>query len=71
MHRDEAARVVDRFFRGGDRDADGFGLGLSIVREVARAVGGSLEIETRASVGTTVRIRLRTAEREALAAGQR
>jgi two-component system sensor histidine kinase VicK len=71
MHRDEAARVVDRFFRGGDRDADGFGLGLSIAREVARAVGGSLEIETRASVGTTVRIRLRTAEREALAAGQR
>jgi two-component system sensor histidine kinase VicK len=66
MHRDEAARVVDRFFRAGDRGADGFGLGLSIAREVARAVGGSLEIETQATAGTTVRIRLRTAEAGAL-----
>jgi signal transduction histidine kinase len=58
MSREQAERVVDRFFRGGDRDADGFGLGLSIAREVAHAVGGRLEIETTPSVGTTVRLRL-------------
>jgi signal transduction histidine kinase len=57
----EAERVVERFFRSGDRDAEGFGLGLSIAREVARAVGGQLEIETRVGGGTTARMLLRGA----------
>jgi signal transduction histidine kinase len=58
----QAERVVERFFRSGDRDAEGFGLGLSIAREVAHAVGGHLEIETRQGAGTTARITLRRAE---------
>jgi signal transduction histidine kinase len=62
MSREDAERVVDRFFRVGDRGADGFGLGLSIVREVARSLGGELEIETHPASGTTARIRLRAAE---------
>jgi two-component system, OmpR family, sensor histidine kinase VicK len=62
MSRQEADRIADRFFRVGDRDADGFGLGLSIAREVTHALGGELEIETQPSVGTTVRLRLRTPE---------
>jgi signal transduction histidine kinase len=62
MSRDAAERVVDRFFRAGDRDADGFGLGLSIVREVVDAVGGTLEIETQPAAGTTVRLRLQSPE---------
>ncbi|MCZ7589676.1 MAG: cell wall metabolism sensor histidine kinase WalK [Gaiella sp.] len=57
----EAERAVERFFRSGDRDAEGFGLGLSIAREVARAVGGRLEIETRPGGGTTARILLQRA----------
>jgi signal transduction histidine kinase len=57
----EAARAVERFFRSGERDPDGFGLGLSIAREVARAVGGRLEIETRVGGGTTARMILRSA----------
>jgi signal transduction histidine kinase/HAMP domain-containing protein len=57
----EAARSVERFFRNGDRDAQGFGLGLSIAREVAHAVGGHLEIETRVGGGTTARMILRRA----------
>jgi len=57
----EAERAVERFFRSGDRDAEGFGLGLSIAREVARAVGGHLEIESRPGRGTTARILLRRA----------
>lgn len=51
-----AERAVERFFRSGDRDAEGFGLGLSIAREVARAVGGRLEIESRPGGGTIVRL---------------
>ncbi len=57
----QAERVVERFFRQGSRDSEGFGLGLSIVREVARAVGGRLEIETKPGEGTTARIVLRRA----------
>jgi signal transduction histidine kinase/HAMP domain-containing protein len=60
----EAERVVDRFFRAGSRDADGFGLGLSIARQVARAVGGELEIVTRPGIGTTARLRLKSAPPE-------
>jgi signal transduction histidine kinase len=62
MTASDAERVVDRFFRAGSRDADGFGLGLSIAREVAHAVGGELEIVTRPGSGTTVRLRLKAAE---------
>jgi signal transduction histidine kinase len=61
MTPEEAERVVERFFRSGERDAEGFGLGLSIAREVARALGGHLEIETRPGGGTTARINLRAA----------
>jgi signal transduction histidine kinase len=56
-----AERAAERFFRSGDRDADGFGLGLSIAREVAHALGGQLEIESRPGTGTTARLVLRRA----------
>jgi signal transduction histidine kinase len=54
----QAERVVERFFRSGDRGSDGFGLGLSIAREVTRALGGHLEIESGYGEGTTARITL-------------
>ena len=38
-HRD---RIFDRFYRGGNRDGDGFGLGLAIVRASVQALGGSV-----------------------------
>ena len=57
----DAERAVERFFRSGDRDAEGFGLGLSIVREVAHALGGHLELESGPGTGTTARIVLRSA----------
>ena len=58
---EQAERAVERFFRSGDRGSDGFGLGLSIAREVARALGGHLEIESGYGEGTTARITLRRA----------
>ncbi len=51
-------RVFDRFYRGDARDDSGFGLGLAIVREVVRELGGDVEIESPQGGGTTVRMKL-------------
>lgn len=56
----DAARALDRFYRA-DSDSDGFGLGLSIVREAVSAMDGTLSIESRPEEGTTVSIVLRSA----------
>jgi signal transduction histidine kinase len=45
-------------FRRLDRAAGGFGLGLSIVRSVVVAHGGTIELEAPASGGLEVRIEL-------------
>jgi signal transduction histidine kinase len=62
MPRAVRERVFERFYRGNGRDSDGFGLGLAIVRESIRALGGSIEIESRPGTGTTVRVILPAAE---------
>jgi signal transduction histidine kinase len=56
MAEDERERATDRFYRGGDRDAAGFGLGLSIVRQVADALGGAFELESAPGEGTVARL---------------
>ncbi|HET7572606.1 MAG TPA: HAMP domain-containing sensor histidine kinase [Gaiellaceae bacterium] len=60
-------RLFDRFYRGGD-GGDGFGLGLAIVREVVRALGGTVEIDSPQDGGTVARITLALAEAPAEAA---
>lgn len=57
----EAERALDRFYRAASADGDGFGLGLSIVREVVQVMDGALSIETRSGEGTTVAIVLSAA----------
>jgi len=52
----ERERVFERFYRGGARDRSGFGLGLAIVEQAARALGGEVEIESPPGDGTTVRL---------------
>ncbi len=52
----EREHVLDRFYRSGAADDDGFGLGLSIVREAVTAMGGTVEIESALGVGTTVSV---------------
>ena len=47
--------VFDRFYRG-ERDADGFGLGLAIVRESVRTLGGRVELDSSPGEGTMFRI---------------
>jgi signal transduction histidine kinase len=63
MSAETQQHVFDRFYRGQDRDAEGFGLGLAIVREVVRVLDGSVEIDSEPGVGTAVRLRLPAATR--------
>lgn len=48
--------VTQRFFRGGQRQASGSGLGLSIVETIALRLGGALCFENRPSGGLRVRL---------------
>jgi signal transduction histidine kinase/HAMP domain-containing protein len=47
--------VFDRFYRG-ERDSEGFGLGLAIVRESVRTIGGRIELDSSPGAGTLFRI---------------
>ena len=59
---DEREQIFERFFRGGRRDGEGFGLGLAIAAESVRALGGSIVVEPPGEGGgTAIRIRLRGA----------
>ena len=60
LPQDVQLRATERFYRTGS--AEGFGLGLAIATESARAVGGRLEIESKTGRGTTARIVLPAAE---------
>jgi signal transduction histidine kinase len=51
----ERDQIFERFHRGGDgrRRSDGAGLGLSIVRAIAEAHGGRVELDSREGAGAT------------------
>ncbi|MDQ3894652.1 MAG: PAS domain S-box protein [Actinomycetota bacterium] len=51
-----AERAFDRFYRGGRRTADGFGLGLSIGKQAAAAIDGELTLEAAADGGALARL---------------
>jgi signal transduction histidine kinase len=58
---DDRERVFERFVQGeaGDRRRfGGIGLGLYIVRQLARAQGGEVTAEGRTGPGTTMRLHL-------------
>jgi signal transduction histidine kinase len=54
---EDQERIFERFVRGaGDRRLRGAGLGLAIVRAIATAHGGRIELESSPDSGTTVAI---------------
>jgi signal transduction histidine kinase/HAMP domain-containing protein len=61
MTADAQRHVFDRFFRGKSRDAEGFGLGLAIVRQAVRSLDGRIELDSAPGEGTRVRIVLERA----------
>lgn len=60
---EELPYVFERFYRGG-RDSGGFGLGLSICKEIIENMDGEISINSEENVGTTVRIELPEAGEE-------
>jgi len=55
---DELPRVFDTFYRGHGTRARGSGLGLTIVRRLVDAHGGTVAVASRVGEGTTVTILL-------------
>ena len=49
--------VFDMFFKG-DSSSPGAGLGLSLAKEIAAKLNGTIDITSRQNIGTTVRIEL-------------
>jgi len=58
---EEIDRVFERFFRGGDaltRTVKGSGLGLTLVREIVEAHGGTVQVQSAPDQGSRFSIRL-------------
>jgi signal transduction histidine kinase/HAMP domain-containing protein len=58
MSAETQQHVFDRFYRGQARDPEGFGLGLAIVWQAVRSLGGRIELDSAPGRGTRVRITL-------------
>jgi signal transduction histidine kinase len=66
----DQAHLFDRFFRSSEatqRAIPGTGLGLTIAKTIVERHGGSIEVESAAGEGTTMRIRLPLAKAPAVA----
>ena len=61
---DERERIFDRFYSSDGDQREGFGLGLAIVREAVRALGGVIDVDSTPR-GTVVRVTLADARRAA------
>ena len=49
--------IFERFYRG-TGSSEGFGLGLSICKDLTERMGGSISIRSREGVGTAVEMEL-------------
>ena len=54
----EGPRIFERFYRTDGNGSSGFGLGLAIVRAVADALEGEVELYSTLEAGTVVRLRI-------------
>ena len=65
---EELSQIFDRFHQVGGslrRRADGFGLGLYIAKQLAEALGGSIDVESSPDRGTMFRVRIPVVAAEA------
>jgi signal transduction histidine kinase len=61
---EDRPHVFEKFYRGGgevSRRVKGAGVGLSLVRHIVEAHGGTVDFDSRVGEGTVFRIRLKTA----------
>jgi signal transduction histidine kinase len=58
MNPEELARVFEPFYRAGDRQRDGQGIGLSIVQRLSQRYGWPVSLESESGKGTTAIISL-------------
>ena len=71
---EELERIFERFYRtdaSRARTSGGFGLGLSIVKDLVEAMGGSITAESTLDQGSMFRVRLRTTPASAPGDGKR
>ena len=54
---EDLPHVFERFYRGRD-NSEGFGIGLSICKELTERMGGSISIRSQEGVGTAIKITL-------------
>ncbi len=69
---DERERIFDRFYRGRDvrgRPVRGSGIGLSLVKHIAQAHGGSVEVDSTPGHGSTFTVWLPVARMPGLTKG--
>ena len=65
--RSELVRIFEKFYRvNGERDPErkGIGLGLTLVREIVEAHGGSVDVESRLGHGSVFTLRIPTESEE-------
>jgi signal transduction histidine kinase len=55
---DQLATIFDAYATMGSQDGGGAGLGLTLSRELARLLGGDIEVETELGKGTRFRVRV-------------
>ena len=61
---EDRAHVFEKFYRGGgeiSRRVKGAGVGLSLVRQIVEAHGGTVDFDSRVGEGSVFRIKLKTA----------
>ena len=59
IHPDELPHVFERFYRGnGAEGAGNVGLGLTLVKELAEAMGGSVSADSTVGEGSIFRVRV-------------